>query len=93
MARHWLTIKGILLPEPKYTFLGIGYRTETDREGEHYLQWSLPHWLFVIPAGLIAYVAKPKPLFRFSLRELFVLLTIMAITVGTLAAVLRIVIS
>ena len=48
-----------------------------------------PHWFAILIFGFTAYLVKPKPRWQFGMRELFVLSTIGAITVGTLAAVLR----
>ena len=67
----------------------FGWRYKQGSTGQAALSVYLPHWLLVIIAGCIAYFAKPKPRWQFGLRELFVLSTIGAITVGTLAAVLR----
>jgi hypothetical protein len=50
---------------------------------------GMPHWFLVLLIATISLVVKPKPRFRFGLRELFVLSTVGAITVGTLVIVLR----
>lgn len=46
-------------------------------------------WLPVLTAIVLATLIRPQPRLRFGLRELFVLSTIGAITVGILAVVLR----
>jgi hypothetical protein len=50
---------------------------------------TIPYWFAVPSIALLATAIRPKPRWRFGLRELFVLSTIGAITIGTLAVVLR----
>ena len=61
----------------------------TNKNGPGHTILQLPIWFLALTTALIAYGAKPKPRWRIGLRELFVLSTIGAITVGTIAAVLR----
>ncbi len=89
LRRKWETIDHVPQIRPKSNFLGIGYRSLNSRSGIKVIEWSLPYWILVAIFGLTAFIAKPKPRWRFGLRELFVLSTIGAITVGTLAFVLR----
>lgn len=65
------------------------WRYKNDPRGRSYIVARVPHWLLVLATALVAYGAKPKPRWKFGMRELFVLSTIGAITVGTLAVVLR----
>jgi hypothetical protein len=75
---------------PQSTYLGFAVHSSTDRQsGKRHLQWSVPHWALVFVFGLAAYAAKPRPRFRFGLRELIVLSTVVAITLGTFIIVLR----
>ena len=46
----------------------------------------VPHWFLVIVSGCLAVVLKPKPRLRFSLRDLLVAMTMVAVVVAALAA-------
>ena len=48
-----------------------------------------PHWLLVLVTGLLAIAIRPVPRWRASLRELFLFITLGAITVGTVVVVIR----
>lgn len=48
---------------------------------------EMPHWPPVLAAGLLAVALRPSPRRRFSLRDLFLVTTILAATLGSLAAV------
>jgi hypothetical protein len=93
-SRMWLTYKATSLGKrrsgfkPDFELLGIGFYTEAGRDGQHFLGWRLPFWILVFTSGIIAYAAKPTPRRQFGMRELLVLLTVGAITVGTLVIML-----
>ncbi len=57
--------------------------------GPRILTLQAPHWFLIALTAILAYIAKPKPRWQFGMRELFVLSTIGAITVGALAIMLR----
>jgi hypothetical protein len=54
-------------------------------------QASFPYWFTIILAGMLAAVLKPKPRWRFSLRGLFVILTLAAAGAAAIAAFARVV--
>ena len=47
----------------------------------------IPHWFVVIVAGALGVALKPKPRLRFSIADLLVAMTLVAVVVATLAAI------
>ena len=91
--KHFVSNRGfwVSMPTGDSTFPPRRYdmKYERSREGTRLYEVLVPDWFLVVLTGLIAFFAKPKPRFRFGIRELFALSTVGAITVGTFAAVLR----
>jgi hypothetical protein len=50
---------------------------------------TVPHWFLVIVSASLAVVVKPKPRLQFSVRDLLVAMTIVAVIVAALAALPR----
>jgi hypothetical protein len=44
------------------------------------------HWIFVVVFGGIAFVLKPKPRWQFTIRDLLVAMTIVAVVLAALAS-------
>ena len=55
-----------------------------NRHGD--LERSAPHWFLVIVTGALAVALKPKPCLRFTIRDLLVAMTMVAVVVATLAS-------
>lgn len=62
--------------------------TWTWRRGQ-WLYFSVPYWLLVATSGAIAVAAKPRPRWRFSLCDLIVGMTLIALGAGGIAALVR----
>lgn len=50
---------------------------------------SVPNWLITVAAGVLTILLKPKPRFKFSVRELLVLTTFAAVVMGALITLLQ----
>ncbi len=92
--QKWLATSGskrvsIPVPPKLEKFLGIGWHNSVARDGDEHFQFLLPLWLLVVAFGLAAAVLRPKPRWRFGLRDLFTLTTTAGVVVGPLAFWLR----
>lgn len=92
--QKWLTTSGsnrVSMPVPPKLekFFGIGWRSSVARNGDEHFQWVFPLWLPVVGLGLVATALRPKPRWRFGLRDLLALTTIAAVIVGPMAYWLR----
>ena len=48
-----------------------------------------PHWFVVLVFAILAILFKPPPRFRVSLRELLVIVTVAAVTLGSVELLVR----
>lgn len=47
---------------------------------------TAPHWFLVVVTGMLAVLSKPKPRFKFSLRDILIVVTLVAVVLGALEA-------
>ncbi len=86
----WEWLPHVPIEEPPYRPGILGFEwSHTPWAGGGQSAINFPIWFLWLTNGTAAFIAKPMPCWRFGLRELFVLSTIAAITIGTLTAVLR----
>jgi hypothetical protein len=77
-----ITIGATALPEPD--IMGFGWQTS-----RYDVRASAPHWFAVVVAGALAVALKPKPRLRFTIRDLLVAMTMIAVVVAALASLPR----
>jgi hypothetical protein len=66
------------------SILGFGMsRTTPDIDAS---RLTVPHWFLVIVSGALAVLLKPKPRLQFSVRDLLVVMAMVAVAVAALAA-------
>jgi hypothetical protein len=64
------------------TSLGFYWKSEVWGKRSRYTEFSAPHWTFVLVIAFLAIALRPKPRWRYGVRDLFVFLTVTAIIVG-----------
>jgi hypothetical protein len=69
-------------PSEVPTLLGFGYSRLRNRG----YTFIVPHWFLVAMTGTLAVAVKPTPRLRFSVRDLLVAMTMVAVVVAALAA-------
>jgi hypothetical protein len=74
--------------ERRNGFFGFYWsRSETDNSRSW--QYCFPLWPFVIIFALTSVVTRPRPRFQFELRDLWILLSVLALMLGTIFSMFR----
>jgi hypothetical protein len=70
-------------------FLGFYWRHEVWGKEARYVEFRVPHWPFVFAFFLFAIALRPKPRWRYSVRDLLVFLTTTAAVIGIIVGIIN----